>query len=128
MSIGDRITTVKKKPSVDELIEQIHNASGNVSAIARAYKVARSTVYAWIKDSVNATQALSDERETLVDMAESALRRNVLEGSSSDIFYTLNNSPEAKRRGWGPRHEITGAEGGPVVIVNWESNGNSDQD
>ena len=58
-----------------------------------------------------------DYPQELVDIAESALRRNVINGDNSAIFYTLNNAPEAKRRGWGPRQEVTGVDGEPVKIV-----------
>jgi len=108
---------MRKRPSVEELIRQIRNAKGNIAAVARAQKVSRTAVYHWIKASALAQQALEDERETMVDVAESALYRNVTEGKESSIFFTLNNAQAAKRRGWGPRQEITGADGGPVRII-----------
>jgi hypothetical protein len=96
------------KPKATELVEQIKNAKGNISAVARAYKVSRTAVYQWIEATATAKQALADERETMVDVAESALYRNVVQGENSAIFYVLNNSPEAKRRGWGPKIEHSG--------------------
>lgn len=107
---------MRKRPPVDELIDQIRNAKGNVAAVARAYKVSRTAVYHWIYASALARQALDDERETMVDVAESVLYKNVVNGDNSAVFYTLNNSPYAKRRGWGPRQEISGPDGGAVQL------------
>ena len=104
-------------PPVDELVKQIENAKGNVSAVARAYKVTRQTAYNWINASAKAKQAIVDERRSMVDVAISALYRNVLAGKESSIFYTLNNSPEAKLLGWGPRHEIAGVDDKPILEV-----------
>jgi len=59
-------------------------------------------------------RVLQEEREALVDMAESALRAEVLERNMTAIIWTLKASPEAKRRGWSERHEVGGPDGGPV--------------
>lgn len=105
------------KPSAAELVEQIEHAKGNVSAIARAYKVSRTTVYNWIGAYATAQQALKEQRETVVDMAESVLfKRAINDQELSAIYYILNNMREAKERGWGPRTEITGADGAPLQI------------
>lgn len=106
----------KKKPKLDELLKQIENAKGNISALARTYGVTRTTVYGWIKGSKQAQQVLADQRETVVDVAESVLYKLVLEKDFKAVAYVLNNSPEAKRRGWSPRQEVTGAEGAPLVV------------
>ena len=51
-------------------------------------------------------------------MAENKLAEKVAGGDTSSVFYTLNNHPVAKARGWSPRvqQEITGRDGGPVVV------------
>lgn len=79
--------------------------------------VDRNTIYAHIKSSPTLQTVLQNSREELVDIAESALLRNIIEGKESSIFYALNNSLAAKSRGWGPRHEITGVNGGAIEQV-----------
>ena len=43
--------------------------------------------------------------------------KKIIDGDMTAVAYTLNNSPEAKRRGWGNRIEHTGAEGGIIRIT-----------
>jgi len=105
------------KPKVAELLEQIERTRGNVSAIARAYGVSRTAVYHWINASPTLMSALDDGRERMVDDAESVLYKQVVQDQNMQaVMYVLNNSPQAKRRGWGPRQEHTGADGGPVEV------------
>jgi len=104
-----------QKPPIKDLIVQIERARSNVSAVARHYNRPRSTVQSWIDNSATATQALEDARETRVDTAEMVVYKGAAEGNSSDAYYILNNDPKAKARGWGPRHEVTGAGGESVI-------------
>lgn len=95
--------------------------------MSRALDTQRSTIYTWIRADPLLQQAIDNERESVVDDAESALYRKAFEGDEMNaIFYILNNMAQAKRRGWGPRQELTGADGAPVTIqLNW---GDSDTD
>jgi hypothetical protein len=111
------------KPTAQQLIDAIKKSKGNVSAVARAYDVSRTTVYAWMNSYSTVLQALEDERETMVDIAESALYKNVVNGDNSAIFYVLNNSPAAKRRGWGPRQEIEHSGDGLTIKVRLNDEG-----
>jgi len=113
----------KRKPKAAELADKIHEAKGNVSAVARAYGVSRRTVYGWIQDSVLAQEALADEREAFVDVAESILYKRVVEDESDTaVFYVLNNMDAAKRRGWGPKAQIEHS-GETAVRITWGDNG-----
>jgi hypothetical protein len=107
----------QRKPTAAKLADKIRESKGNVSAVARAYSVPRSTVYGWIQSSATAQEALADEREQVIDVAESILFKKIIDGDMTAVAYTLNNSPEAKRRGWGNRIEHTGAGGEPLNVV-----------
>jgi transposase-like protein len=108
-----------RKPSVDELIKAIKKGKGNVSAVARGFGVPRSSVYNWIIASPTAQAALADEREAVVDDAESVLYAEIIARNMTAVAYVLNNSPEAKRRGWGPKAQIehSGQIDTPITIV-----------
>jgi len=89
----------------------------------------RTALHHRIAKSETLKRIVQEEREALVDMAESALRAEVLDRNMTAIIWTLKASPEAKRRGWGERQEVTGADGGPVAIhMTWGDidNGNRD--
>jgi hypothetical protein len=105
------------RPKASELIGKIKEAKGNISAIARAYDAPRSTVYSWIEFYPSTMQALVDERERSADTAISKLHQAVDEGNLNAVFYVINNSPETKRRGWGPRQEITGKDGDVIRVT-----------
>ena len=101
-------------------VAQIENAikqkGGNISQAARALGVSRSTIHRQINNSTTLQQVLQDSREELVDIAESALLRGVIEGNMTAVIWTLKASPAAKARGWGERQELTGADGSDITI------------
>ena len=101
---------------LDELLGLIEHHRGNVSAIGRAKRVTRYTIMARINESATATRALEDTRETFVDDVESALYNNALEGNVAAQIFIMKAHPAARRRGWSERHEITGVDGGAVVL------------
>ncbi len=105
-----------RRPSVVQIEDAIRKSAGNVTYAAKALGVGRTALHARIAKSPDLQRVLQEEREALVDMAESALRAEVLDRNMTAIIWTLKASPEAKRRGWSERHEIGGPDGGPVLI------------
>lgn len=124
---SDKIThPIKKRPSVVQIEDAIRKAAGNVTAAARGLGINRTSLHARIARSPALQQVLQEERESLVDMAESALRAEVLDRNMTAVIWTLKASPEAKRRGWGERQEVTGADGAPIqveYINDWRNEG-----
>ena len=109
---------IKKQHSVAQCADALHKSAGNVTAAARGLGIARTSLHQRIAKSPELQRVLQEEREALVDMAESALRAEVLERNMTAVIWTLKASPEAKRRGWGERQEVTGADGGSVQVQN----------
>ena len=105
-----------RRPSVVQIEDAIRKSAGNVTYAAKALGVGRTALHARIAKSPDLRRVLQEEREALVDMAESALRAEVLDRNMTAIIWTLKASPEAKRRGWSERHELGGPDGGPVLI------------
>lgn len=103
-------------------------ADGNMSEAGRMLGVTRQNIHARVQGSSTLQQVIEDAQEDLVDFAISRLRVRVSADDTTAIAYVLNNSPAAKRRGWGPRHEITGADGKPVsvMVVNWDATDDTD--
>lgn len=60
--------------------------------------------------------ALESARETMLDNAESILYKKVLEGSTVELLFFLKT--QGKDRGYTERQELTGANGG-AIVVNW---------
>jgi hypothetical protein len=105
------------QPTVAVIADAIRKSAGNVTAAARGLQVGRTALHARIAKSPELQRVLQEEREALVDMAESALRAEVLDRNMTAIIWTLKASPEAKRRGWSERHELGGPDGGPLTIA-----------
>ena len=106
-----------RRPSAVQIEDAIRKAAGNVTAAAQGLGVGRTALHARIAKTPALQQVLQETREALVDMAESALRAEVLDRNMTAIIWTLKASPEAKRRGWSERHELGGPDGGPVTIA-----------
>lgn len=88
---------------------------GNVLATAAALGVSRSTINRRINESPVLQEVLHDARDGMVDIAESALKREVLAGNITAIIFTLKTL--GKQRGYVERQEVTGAEGDALNII-----------
>ena len=78
-----------KRLSESKVLELIRSTKGNVSAVARAFGTARSSVFNFIQKREPLAQALTDAREELVDNAESALAVAVAEREGWAVCFTL---------------------------------------
>ncbi len=105
------------RKSKKAIIEAIKDSGGIMSTIARRLGVTWHTADTWVKQYDETKQALQDEREAILDLAESTLFRNIKDGNSQDAKWLL--STMGKNRGYSERHEITGADGEPVK-VKWQ--------
>lgn len=77
--------------------------AGNIAAAAREMGVSRSTLNRRIAGSPGLREFVYDAREELVDIAESALKREVLGGNITAIIFTLKT--QGKQRGYVERVE-----------------------
>jgi hypothetical protein len=92
----------------------IRDMNGNISAVARRLGVCRQTVYSYIERHPSVKDVLTEARETMIDNAESALYRAVLNGEAWAVCFFLKT--QGKSRGYVERQEVTGADGGAIVM------------
>jgi len=100
--------------TVEQVEHALKRTAGNVSAAARELGVSRTTVYKKVNASPTLQEILADAREELVDIAESALRREVLAGNITAIIFTLKT--QGKSRGYVERQEVSGPDGGAIIL------------
>ena len=96
------------------VIEALKKTNANISIAAKALGVDRSSLYDFINKHSDIKQLVTDERESLVDVAESALKSAVVAKEAWAVCFTLKTI--GKHRGYVERVEQTGANGGAIEI------------
>lgn len=103
------------KLNVTSVSDALKKTGANVSAAARELGVSRTALYDFVSKHQNLKTILTDERESLVDVAEGALKKQVESGEAWAVCFTLKTI--GKNRGYVERVEQTGPNGGPVQIA-----------
>lgn len=74
------------------------NYACNVSATCNAIGINRRLFYHWMAEYQDFKDAIEDAREALIDLAETKLQQNIMEGKEASIFFYLKT--QAKHRGY----------------------------
>jgi len=107
-----------EKYTANQIIDELKEKHGNLSASARYLGCSRNTISRYIDTYPTVKAVYEEERETLIDFAENQLFKQVQEGNITAIIFTLKTI--GKSRGYVERQEVTGANGG-AIIVDWDS-------
>lgn len=99
----------------EEIAEALEKCKGNISQVAKKFKVARQSIYDRIQKSPLLKSVQHDAREASLDNAESVLDVAVNEGEGWAVCFKLKTL--GKARGYVERQEVTGADGAPVSAV-----------
>jgi len=110
-----------EKYTANQMIEALREKHGNLSAAARFLGCDRHTVARYISQYSTVKEVADEERETLIDFAENQLFQQVKDGNITAIIFTLKTI--GKHRGYVERQEVTGADGG-AVMVKWDDENN----
>ena len=106
--------TTPYKLTAEPVTTAIREMNGNLAAVARKLGVCRQTLYSYIERHPSVKDVVAESRETMLDNAESALYRAVLAGEAWAVCFFLKT--QGKRRGYVERQEVTGADGGAIVM------------
>jgi len=107
----------KAQYTVKQFADAIPGSGGIISTIARRVGCEWATADKWCKESPTLARMLQDERESILDLAESVLFKNIREGDTSDAKWLLARM--GKQRGYADKQEIE--HSGSVIVVNWDS-------
>ena len=107
----------KPPGGMQQMIAVITEMGGNVSACARRFKTDRHVMERYIAKHAETRQAVKDQREAMLDTAESVLGNRVLAGEGWAVCFLLKT--QGKHRGYVERQEITGVEGGAAIKLHW---------
>ena len=108
---------------VQVFIDAIPGSGGIISTIAKRVGCAWHTAKKYCTEYATVAKVYQDECEAITDLAESTVLKSIQEGDVSVAKWYL--TMKAKDRGYAPRQEITGADGGPL-IVDWDDGTSSD--
>jgi len=109
------------KLTVDKVNTLIDELMGNITMVSRTLNVDRTTVYNFMKKHPMVKAKLDEAREKMIDNVESKLYSKALDGDTASMIFFLKT--QGKSRGYVERQEVTGAEGG-AVIVKWDAENN----
>src|SRR5512146_2891765 len=100
--------------TAEQFITAIANSAGIITTIAKRVGCDWHTAKKYIDNYPTIQQAYDDECEAVLDMAETELYKAVKGGKDWAVKYIL--ATKGKRRGYVERQEISGKDGGPVVL------------
>ena len=102
------------KISHKAIADGLRKTHGNYQLTASMLKVSREAIRKRVQANETLMAIAKEEREGVVDIAESALQRAVLEGEAWAVQFTLRNL--GRDRGYFEKQhqEITGKDGGPI--------------
>ena len=100
--------------TTEQIISLIRDKRGIVSSVADALGCSRNTIMGYAERHATVRQALQDERERMVDTAESALYVALANKEPWAISLTLKTL--GKNRGYVERQENENRESGEVTI------------
>ena len=106
----------KQKFKIDQVIDAIQRAQTPTGA-ARLLGCHPDTIRNYARRYATVKDALDAEREEIVDYAEMGLRGAVLNKEAWAIAFSLKTL--GKSRGYVERQEVTGKDGG-AIVVDWD--------
>ena len=104
------------------ILKAIKGSGGIMSAIAKRLGCEWHTANKYCNKYPETKQALLDEDEGLLDLAESTVVKAIQEGDTSSARWIL--ATKGKKRGYGDKLELSGDNENPLVItINRSSKG-----
>ncbi len=108
----------------DEAIAAINGTRGNVTKIADKLGCTRENVYRLRHKWAKFDKAIVDEKDKFKDLIETTIEDEAINGNTTMLIFYAKT--QMKDRGYVERQEVSGVEGGPVIVVNWDAADNKD--
>lgn len=107
--------TGTSKYTAQDFIDAIPGTGGIISAIARKVGCDWATANKWVQEFPTVKRAYDAECETMLDLAESTVLKNIKDGDTSDAKWYLTK--KGKRRGYGDSVDVTATIDADLRIV-----------
>lgn len=82
--------------SIKAIEEAILEERGNISAVARKFDVARSTIASRIAKSDTLKSAVQEARDTMLDEAENILHNKIYDGDTVSLLFYLKTIGQSR--------------------------------
>jgi hypothetical protein len=102
------------KLKIKDIEGALRKTHGNFQLSANMLKCSREAIRKRVQASEQLMAIAKEEREGVIDVAESALQRAVLEGEAWAVQFTLRNLGRDRGYFEKQQQEITGKDGGPI--------------
>ena len=112
---GTNGTLMGNRPAMERFLERLRG-SGNVRLSCRAAGVPRRTVYRWRDRWVTFADEWDEAKEDACDMLEAEAWKRATEGQSDRLLMFLLKAHRRDVYGDVMRAELTGADGGALVV------------
>lgn len=109
--------------STEQIISALEATNGLITLAAQKVGCTPQTIYNRAAKVKKVQEVINEKRDNLVDHAELALRAAVLSKEPWAVAMVLKTL--GKSRGYVERQEVTGADGG-AIVVNWDDSENND--
>lgn len=116
----------------EDFIKVIPGSGAIKSVIAREVGCTRDTAHKWIKENAEVALAYENERQAVLDLAESAIQggihAGIKSGNTQDAKWYLTK--KGKDRGYGDHKDInvTGQQLINIVFDEWDDDNERDED
>lgn len=100
-----------------QIIDAVNSVNGMVYLAARKLGCNPQTIYNRMAKSTAIREAVDNARGELIDISEQKLRAAVMNGEPWSVAMVLKTI--GKHRGYVERQEVTGANGG-AIVVDWD--------
>ena len=107
--------------TVEQVIQALEKHQGLAALAAHSLGVTMQTVYNYRDRYPTIAARMKELRERRTDRVELALYDKINAGDTASIIFYLKT--QAKDRGYVERQEVTGADGG-AVLVKWDDENN----
>lgn len=109
----------RRRLGKEKAIAAIKAANGVISVAARSLHASRSTLHRYINEDDDVRAAYDEANETVLDEVENVLVEQARAGDREQVRFYLRT--KGRSRGYGDRQEITGADGGPIRVIDFNS-------
>ena len=104
------------KSDKNRMISALAECLGNVSDACKKAGISRNTHYRWLKEDSEYSEAVSEQSEVALDIAEAMLMEKIAEGNLRAIIFFLKT--KGKHRGYDEKRSISVAPlnlGNPII-------------